>query len=325
MSFIRHAFRTMNPIAQLVMLACIVLTFMAVAAFVGLMWVTGGNVGEMELLTQASQNGMLDRASMLAMNNANQLLAFLGASLAFAWLVGSAFLGRFFLNKPSWLMLGLAAIMALGMSPILDFTYRLNEWALIPGSSIHEWAGALEAQAAMMTKSLLRFDNAEGLLAVLIAVAALPAICEEWLFRGTVQPVLMRGTGNLHLSVWISAALFSAIHMQFFGFVPRMLLGALFGYLVAYSGSLWPAILGHFVNNAGVVVAAWWMGESWLEDGLEPQPLNSWTWTDWGVAVVALAALIWALLKMTSAGNTDGYVKRLTSLDERHGQKPLQS
>ena len=51
-------------------------------------------------------------------------------------------------------------------------------------------------------------------------------------------------TGNLHLSVWISAALFSAIHMQFFGFVPRMLLGALFGYLVAYSGSLWPAIVG---------------------------------------------------------------------------------
>ena len=88
MSFIRHAFRTMNPIAQLVMLTCIVLTFMAVAAFVGLIWVTGGNVSDMQALTQASQTGMLDRAAMLAMNNANQLLAFLGASLAFAALVG---------------------------------------------------------------------------------------------------------------------------------------------------------------------------------------------------------------------------------------------
>ena len=96
MSFIRHAFRTMNPIAQLVMLTCIVLTFMAVAAFVGLIWVTGGNVSDMQALTQASQTGMLDRAAMLAMNNANQLLAFLGASLAFAALVGSPFLGRFF-------------------------------------------------------------------------------------------------------------------------------------------------------------------------------------------------------------------------------------
>ena len=57
MSFIRHAFRTMNPIAQLVMLTRIVLTFMAVAAFVGLIWVTGGNVSDMQALTQASQTG----------------------------------------------------------------------------------------------------------------------------------------------------------------------------------------------------------------------------------------------------------------------------
>ena len=325
MSFIRHAFRTMNPIAQLVMLTCIVLTFMAVAAFVGLIWVTGGTLSDMQALTQASQTGMLDRAAMLAMNNANQLLAFLGASLAFAGLVGSSFLGRFFLHRPAWMMVGLAAVMALGMSPVLDFTYRLNEWALVPGSSLHEWAGALEAQAAAMTETLLRIGSVGDLMAVLVAVAVLPALCEEWLFRGTVQPVLMRGTGNLHLSVWVSAALFSAIHMQFFGFVPRMLLGALFGYLVAYSGSLWPAIVGHFVNNAGVVIAAWWMGESWLEHGLEPQPLSSWTWTDWGLAVVALVALVWAWSKMTSSGNTDGYVERLSPLDETHGQRPLQS
>ena len=135
----------------------------------------------------------------------------------------------------------------------------------------------------------------------------------------------MRGTGNLHLSVWVSAALFSAIHMQFFGFLPRMLLGALFGYLVAYSGSLWPAIVGHFVNNAGVVIAAWWMGESWLEQGLEPQPLGSWTWGDWGLAVVALVGLVWAWSKMTSTGNTDGYVRCLSPWDETHGQRPLQS
>ena len=114
-------------------------------------------------------------------------------------------------------MVGLAAVMALGMSPVLDFTYRLNEWALVPGSSLHEWAGALEAKAAAMTETLLRFGSVGDLMAVLVAVAVLPALCEEWLFRGTVQPVLMRSTGNLHLSVWISAALFSAIHMQFLG------------------------------------------------------------------------------------------------------------
>ena len=188
MSFIRHAFRTMNPIAQLVMLTCIVLTFMAVAAFVGLIWVTGGNVSDMQALTQASQTGMLDRAAMLAMNNANQLLAFLGASLAFAALVGSPFLGRFFLNRPPWLMVGLAAVMALGMSPVLDFTYRLNEWALVPGSSLHEWAGALEAKAAAMTETLLRIGSVGDLMAVLVAVAVLPACVKNGSFEAPFNP-----------------------------------------------------------------------------------------------------------------------------------------
>ena len=105
-SFIRHAFRTMNPIAQLVMLACIVLTFMAVAAFVGLMWVTGGNVGEMELLTQPNP---WDARQGIHVGHEQRepTLGISGASLAFAWLVGSAFLAVF-LKKPSWLMLRLA-------------------------------------------------------------------------------------------------------------------------------------------------------------------------------------------------------------------------
>ena len=79
-----------------------------------------------------------------------------------------------------------------------------------------------------------------------------------------------------------------------------------------YSGSLWPAVLGHFVNNAGVVIAAWWMGSTWLEEGLEPQPLSSWAWSDWGTALVALVALVWALGKLRRDGSPTGYLDALS-------------
>ncbi|HPH46026.1 MAG TPA: CPBP family intramembrane metalloprotease, partial [Chryseolinea sp.] len=88
-----------------------------------------------------------------------------------------------------------------------------------------------------------------------IVIAILPAIGEELVFRGIIQKELFRGTKNSHLSIWIAAAIFSAIHLQFYGFVPRMLLGVLFGYLYHWSGNLTLSMLAHFVNNGFTVVA----------------------------------------------------------------------
>lgn len=314
MSFIQRAFQTMHPAAQVVFLACLVLTFMAVAAFSGMFWAAEGDAEAMQSLVTSGMNA-LDRSDVLAMNNLNQLLAFFGASWGFAALVGRNHLGRFFTGAPSWSMAGLAVALALGMSPVLDLTYRLNEWLLVPGSALHTWAGTMEAQAMTMTQTILNLENGPGLVAVLISVAVLPALCEEWLFRGTLQPILFRGTGNLHLAIWTSAALFSAIHMQFFGFIPRLLLGAVFGYLVAFSGSIWPAVVGHFVNNAGVVIVAAWMGPEWLEQGLEPQAWSEWEATDWGQGAGCLVLLVWALRTFSHRGDSSAYTSALAPAD----------
>jgi uncharacterized membrane protein (Fun14 family) len=64
-----------------------------------------------------------------------------------------------------------------------------------------------------------------------------------------LQPQLQRATRNAHVAIWISAFLFSSLHMQFFGFVPRLALGALFGYLYSWSGNLIVPIVAHFINN----------------------------------------------------------------------------
>jgi uncharacterized protein len=117
------------------------------------------------------------------------------------------------------------------------------------------WAREREDTAAELTEFLTHFTSSGELILALIVIALLPAIGEEVVFRGLIQNELYRGTRNIHAAIWVAAILFSAIHFQFFGFVPRLLLGALFGYLYYWSGNLMLAILAHFVNNGVSVVA----------------------------------------------------------------------
>ena len=112
-----------------------------------------------------------------------------------------------------------------------------------------EWAREQEAKAEELTKFFTTFDSTGDFVFGLIVIALLPAIGEELVFRGMLQPELFRASGSHHVAIWASAIIFSAFHMQFFGFVPRMLLGALFGYLYVWSGNLLLPMIAHFVNN----------------------------------------------------------------------------
>jgi membrane protease YdiL (CAAX protease family) len=111
------------------------------------------------------------------------------------------------------------------------------------------WARERETLAEELTRFFTAFDSFGDFLLGVVVIALLPAIGEELVFRGMLQPELFRATGNYHAAIWISAIIFSAFHMQFFGFVPRMFLGALFGYLYMWSGNLLIPMVAHFVNN----------------------------------------------------------------------------
>ncbi|HEY5692592.1 MAG TPA: CPBP family intramembrane glutamic endopeptidase [Cyclobacteriaceae bacterium] len=111
------------------------------------------------------------------------------------------------------------------------------------------WAREKEELAAAATTLLTTFDNFNQFILAFVVMAVFAGIGEELVFRGMLQPELHRATGNIHAAIWISAILFSAIHMQFFGFVPRVLLGVLFGYLYYWSGNIFIPMLAHFVNN----------------------------------------------------------------------------
>jgi uncharacterized protein len=116
--------------------------------------------------------------------------------------------------------------------------------------SFHQWASDKEGWLAELTGYMVNFSSPWQFLFGLVVIAVLPAIGEELVFRGFLQNEFHRGTGSIHAGIWISAFLFSAIHMQFFGFFPRLLLGALFGYMYYWSGNLLIPMAAHFFNNA---------------------------------------------------------------------------
>jgi membrane protease YdiL (CAAX protease family) len=111
-----------------------------------------------------------------------------------------------------------------------------------------------EEQLLVMTKYLTDFENVGEFLMGLLVIGVFAGLGEEFLFRGVLQPKLHLYTGNPHVGIWLTALIFSAIHFQFYGFFPRMLLGAIFGYLYFYSGSLIYPIAAHIMNNAFTVI-----------------------------------------------------------------------
>lgn len=141
--------------------------------------------------------------------------------------------------------------------PFINWLTEVNSKLILPQwmNGIQVWMQDAEKQADKITKAFLATRSTSDLFLNLFMVGILPAVGEELLFRGVIQQLFKKLTGNAHAAIWISAALFSALHVQFFGFLPRMVLGAMFGYMLEWSGTLWLPVIAHFVNNATAVVA----------------------------------------------------------------------
>ena len=144
-------------------------------------------------------------------------------------------------------------------TPFISWIIEINSNMVLPEfmSGIEDWMRSSERQAENLTKAFLTFDGIASFFYVLIIVAIVPALGEELLFRGVLQKIFINWFKNPHAGIWVAAILFSALHMQFFGFFPRMLLGLLFGYIFLWSKSLWLPITGHFINNGSVVIMAY--------------------------------------------------------------------
>ena len=164
------------------------------------------------------------------------------------------------LRKNSSLIIFLIAILAYAcFSPFLEYSIALNLKMKLPNflSGVEQWMKATEEANGVAIKRFLEMKNPSELIGGLLMIALLPAIAEELFFRGLLQRSLFQWTHRTHLSVFVTAFVFSAIHLQFYGFLPRFLLGLFLGYLLAWSGNIKLSMLAHFLNNAIAVVATY--------------------------------------------------------------------
>ena len=204
--------------------------------------ITRGNVaevGSLKLLQLFQSIGMFIIPPLV--------LAYLWSEKPFAYL----YLDR----KINWTNAGFVVLFMIMIIPFVNLLDHLNQQLVLPKAlaGLETWMKESETLAAELTEKLLNVHNVQGLLFNIFLIAMIPAFGEELFFRGAIQNVLREWKGAT-VAIWITAFVFSAIHLQFYGFVPRLLLGAFFGYLLVWNGNLWLPILAHFTNNVIAVI-----------------------------------------------------------------------
>lgn len=186
------------------------------------------------------------------------ILTFLLPALFTAWVCGKNIHSFLYINPITkskvWILTFISIVL---FSPFITLTGLWNRQMQLPDfmRPIEIWMQSQEALAEQLTQALLQEEGIFVIISNLIVVAVTAAITEEFLFRGALQRIIGKWTRKPHVTIWITAILFSAFHMQFYGFLPRLLLGAYFGYLLYWSRSIWLPVFAHFINNAFAVIA----------------------------------------------------------------------
>ena len=182
-----------------------------------------------------------------------QVLGFLLPVAIIVFLFQSAPVKRFLQAGPGRMLLAGPAYILLSEGWVV-VAAQFNEWMIPENSSLAALAKPMEDLANQIYETMIQADGFAGVSLTILSMTILPAFCEELFFRGALQPLISRMARNVHIGIWASAALFSLFHFQLYSFLPRVLLGALLGYLVIWSGSLWTSILAHMVNNLLAVI-----------------------------------------------------------------------
>lgn len=167
--------------------------------------------------------------------------------------VEEPFLQRY--KTPSFIFL-VVIVLAVVAFPAVWVTGALNGAVEFPEALkwLENWMREQEDNAQTLTLFMTNFSSIQQTILGFIVIAILAGLTEEVFFRGVVQPLFQNLTQNKHIAIWITAIIFSAIHFQFYGFVPRMLLGALFGYLYIYTNNIFVPIWAHILNNGLTLV-----------------------------------------------------------------------
>lgn len=230
---------------RLVLLLCIML----------FCWIVGGTINGILLAKFGETTRMLRIASVL-----QSIIQIFLPAIATAVMVSRRPADLLALvAKPRTRFVILTLLCMLFAMPALNVIIDLNRNVSLPGwaRGAELWFRAMEDRANISIYTMQGNGSVMDLIMNILIIGIMAGVGEELLFRGAIQRLLATTNLGPHVAIWLTAFLFSAIHMQFFGFVPRLLLGAFFGYLLYWSDSLWVPVAAHTFNNIVYVVGHW--------------------------------------------------------------------
>ncbi len=254
----RQSFMQMSTPGKLVLLLFLILVFALIGSFVSVFLAMPLYHYNLSDITRIIENPDAGNINILKFF---QILQSITLFIVPALLAGFLFSEKTFeylklSRKASWITLFMVIMSVAAAIPLLNLVTDINSRLDLP-----YWLGGIEQKMIAMEENadkltdLFLVSNSTGVLLVnILMIAILPAVGEELLFRGVLQRLMTEWTRNAHFGILISAFIFSFIHFQFFGFIPRLLLGLYFGYLFFWSGSIWVPITGHLINNGLAVV-----------------------------------------------------------------------
>ena len=264
----------LTPVAKLIFVLLLTLSCFIIITLAGIL--AAFPLFHINLFTDLSIINDFNNPSSVELLKYLQIIQSIGLFIIPAFLCGiffgrsgSGYLG---LNKisSSSVLLGTLLIMFVSL-PMINWMTSVNEMMKLPEffKGIEQWMKGTEDEAAKLTETFLNVKSTGGLMVNLLMIAVIPAIGEELFFRGLLQRLFSEWFKNIHLAIFFTAFLFGAIHLQFYGILPRIFLGILFGYLYYWTGSLWIPVFAHFINNGSAVIISYLANRGFISTGYE--------------------------------------------------------
>lgn len=288
-------FRSQHPVIQLLMF--VLIAVISVLAFTLISLVAG------ILIFQVSPGDWVNLLDMTIPDNlpvlkflqvTQSLSLFVIPPLVFGWFATRHPWAYLHIDtKPDTKQVAMVLVLAVLILPVINLLSMFNLELKLPGflSEVEDWMKRSEKQAGDLTEAFLAVSTFGGYVVNVLMVALIPGFGEEFFFRGVLQKIFHRWFRNPHVAIIVVSIIFSAFHMQFYGFLPRFGLGVLFGYLFWWSGNIWYPVLAHFMNNFLPVTLAFFFPTQFNAAGLDTLGVGTDAWL-WAVPSFVLSLTV---------------------------------
>jgi len=301
MMFLKAAFKNTSVFVQIVMLLAVIFSCTLFSMLPVYLLIIIKEGMSPDVLKDIMENMSNYPDLMRGMQFLQTLAVFLVPAIICAWLYSDNYKEYLHADQPVHLPVAVWAVIGMiVVTPFINLTHSLNQQMVFPEAfkSLETWMKDTEDANDQLVELILNTKNIATIVFNFLAVCVVAAISEEFMFRGLLQTVLGKAIRNPHVLIWIVAILFSAIHFQFYGFVPRMLLGAWLGYLAYYTKTIWIPVLAHFTTNF-YGLALYYLFQSKPDEMQKIDTIGA--GSTWWLAVASLALFIFCFNQIKKA------------------------